>query len=174
MATMQEIDRLAQEYAAAREVLAGTKLAIDEETAALKRKYLSRVRRLVEAGKAASAALSAAIAASPELFQRPRTVIMHGVRLGIVKSRGELAWDDEAQVIRRIRQQLPSDQAELLIRVKESVAKAAVYDLSAVDLKRLGIRIEGDGDVVTIKDAAGDLDKWLDALLAEEPEAVER
>ena len=174
MTTMQEIEQKALSYAAARDALAGTKLAFEEEIAALKRRYMPKIRKLVETGKERAADLSATIAANPTLFNRPRTVILHGVRLGIMKSRGEISWDDEQKVIKRIRQQLPADQAELLIRVKESVAKSAVYDLSAADLKRLGIRIEGDGDVVTIKDAAGDLDKWLDALLADEPEAVER
>jgi len=60
------------------------------------------------------------------------------------------------------------------IRVKESVAKTAVYDLSTADPERLGVRIEGAGDVVTIEDAAGGLDKWLDAMLAEEPEEMQR
>lgn len=169
---MQDIDHLAQEYAAAREALAGTKLALEEGIAVVKRKYIGRIRALVETGRAAHATLAQAIAASPELFQKPRTVTMHGIRLGIMKSRGEISWDDEAAVIRRIRAQLPTDQAELLIRVKESVAKAAVYDLAASDLKRLGIRIEGAGDVVTIKDATGDLDKWLDALLSDELEEI--
>lgn len=173
MGTMQQIDQKAQDYAAAREVLAGIKLALEEEVGAIRRKYMPKIRKIVETAKERSAALSSAIAASPDLFQKPRTVILHGIRLGVMKQRGEIAWDDEAQVIRRIRAQLPKEQAELLIRVKESVAKGAVYDLSAADLKRLGIRIEGDGDVVTIKDAAGDLDKWLDAMLAEEPEEIE-
>src|SRR3990172_299856 len=174
MGTMlQEIDQKAQDYANARDVLVGIKMALEEEVGAIKRKYMPKIRKIVETAKERNAALSAAIAASPELFQKPRTVILHGIRLGIVKSRGELAWDDEAQVIKRIRAQLPKDQAELLIRVKESVAKGAVYDLTAADLKRLGIKIEGDGDIVTIKDAAGDLDKWLDAMLVEEPEEVE-
>ena len=173
MATLKEIDQFTEQYAAARSALADAKTAVEDELLAVKRKHMSRLRKLVEAGKERSAALSAAISASPDLFVKPRTVILHGVRLGIMKSRGEIDWDDEAQVIRRIRAQLPTDQAELLIRVKESVAKAAVYDLSPADLKRLGIRIEGGGDVVTIKDAGGDLDKWLDAMLAAEPEEVE-
>lgn len=173
MTTMQEIDKKAENYAAAREALLGTKLALDEELAALKRRYMKLIRRLVETGKQRAAELSAAITASPQLFVKPRTVILHGVRLGIMKSRGELAWDDEAKVIARIRAQLPKEQAELLIRVKETVAKGAVYDLTAADLKRFGIRIEGAGDVVTIKDAAGDLDKWLDAMLAEDPEEID-
>ena len=170
---MQEIDQKAQDYANARDVLVGIKMALEEEVGAIKRKYMPKIRKIVETAKERNAALSSAIAANPELFQKPRTVILHGIRLGIMKERGELAWDDEARVIKRIREQLPADQAELLIRVKESVVKGAVYDLVAADLKRLGIRIEGDGDVVTIKDAAGDLDRWLDALLSEEPEAIE-
>ena len=169
---MQDIDKKAQAYAAARQVLADTQKAIEDEIVSLKRKHMPQLKRAFETGKQRASELSAAIAASPDLFTKPRTVILHGIRLGIMKSRGELAWDDDAQVIKRIRAQLPKDQAELLIRVKENVAKGAVYDLTAADLKRLGIRIEGAGDVVTIKDAAGDLDKWLDAMLAEEPEEV--
>ena len=57
MTTMQEIDRLAQDYAAAREALAGTKMALDEEAAAIKRKYIGRIRKLVETGKVSSSAV---------------------------------------------------------------------------------------------------------------------
>ncbi|MCR6497388.1 hypothetical protein LJB71_14990 [Thermomonas sp. S9] len=70
-------------------------------------------------------------------------------------------------MIERIRRLLPAEQAALLIRVREAVHKPAVYDLTAGDLKRLGIRIEDDCDVVVVKDVAGELDRMLERLLAD-------
>lgn len=170
MATFNEIDTLALGYSTTVEALAGTRGAYEEEAQALRKKYLPRLRKLAETAKERRAALSAAIGDSPALFVKPRTVIFHGLKLGYQKSKGTIEWDSEAAVIARIRKLLPEDQAELLIRVKESVHKPGVYDLTAGDLKRLGIRIEGDGDEVVIKAALGDLDKWLEALLADEGE----
>jgi arsenate reductase-like glutaredoxin family protein len=172
MATMQEIERLTADYAAAYEALAAAVMEHEEAKRELARRALPRIRKLVIAEKERRAALGAAIEASPELFTRPRTVTLHGVRVGYMKAKGRIVWDDEAAVIARIRKLLPEAQAELLIRVKESVHKPAVYDLTAGDLKRLGIQIEGDGDEVLIRSAAGEVDKLIEALLKEAPEEV--
>lgn len=173
MAILNDIDPLAAEHATALSTLAGVRDAYVEEERTLRRKHGARLRKLAEHLKGTQAALAAAIAANPQLFERPRTVILHGLKLGLQKEKGKLAWDDEDAVIARIRKLLPEEQAELLIRVEESVAKAAVYDLAAADLKRLGIRIEADSDKVVIKSALTDLDKWLDMVLKDEPMEVE-
>ncbi len=169
MAIMNDIDPLAKSHAAALEVLAGARDAYIEEEHVLLRKYGARLRKSAETLKASQAALAAAIAANPTCFVKPRTVILHGLKIGLQKEKGKLAWDDEDAVIARIRKLLPEEQAELLIRVQETVVKAAVYDLTASDLKRLGIRIEADSDKVVIKSALADLDKWLDMVLKDEP-----
>ena len=172
MNSMQEIEHLTQQYAAAYEALAGAVMAHEEEKLSLVRRNLPRIRKLVQTEKERKSALAAAIEASPEQFVKPRTVTLHGVRLGFVKAKGRIKWDDEAQVIARIRRLLPEEQAELLVKVTESVAKAGVYDLAAGDLKRLGIRIEGNGDAVLIKPVAGEVAKLIEALLKETPEEV--
>jgi hypothetical protein len=172
MATMILIDGLASDYAAKLEVIAGMRDAFDAERRALLKKYRPRAVKLAEAAAVSRSALVDAIEESPALFAKPRTVIMHGLKLGFQKSKGRIEWDDESAVIARIRKLLPEDQAELLIKVKESVAKAAVYDLAAGDLKRLGIHIEGDGDEVLIRGALSDLDKWLEAMSVDEGEEV--
>lgn len=170
MATLKQIDDLAAAYSANLEALAGVRGALEDERRALLKKHRARLVKLAENAKSVRADLAAALAASPDLFVKPRTVILHGLKLGFQKSKGRIEWDSEAAVIARIKKILPEDQAELLIRVKESVHKPGVYDLIASDLKRLGIRIEGDGDEVLIKGALSDLDKWLEAILADEPE----
>ena len=168
MATMKEIEPLADKFNAVREALAGTLMAHEEEKRELAKRYLSRIKKLVIDARTARAALHQAVQSSPELFQKPRTVTLHGVKLGFQKAKGTIEWDDEAAVIKRIRAQLPKVQVDLLIRIKESVHKPSVYDLAAGDLKRLGIRIEGDGDEVVIKDAAGELEKLIEALMKED------
>ena len=173
MNSMKDIEQLTAAYSAAYEALAGAVMAHEEEKRALVRRNLPRIRKLVATEKERKAALAAAIEASPEQFVKPRTVTLHGVRLGFVKAKGRIEWDDEAQVVARIRKLLPEDQAALLVRVKESVHKQAVYDLAAGDLKRLGIRIEGDGDEVLIKPVAGEVAKLIEALLKETPQEVE-
>lgn len=167
MATLNEIETKARSYSVAREALAGVLMALKDEQRAVNRKYMPRIKKLIEAGNEHRADLAAAIEASPELFVKPRSVIFHGIKCGFMKSKGRIEWDDEAAVIARIRKLLPEAQAELLIRVKEAVHKSAVYDLTAADLKRLGIRVEDDGDAVLIKEVAGDLEKLLDAFLKE-------
>jgi predicted ATPase len=173
MATLQEIEKQAQGYANAREILAATLAALDDETRALRRKYLASIRNQVAKAKEKKAELYASIDGSAALFVKPRTHVFHGVKCGFGKGKGKVEFDDEDAVIARIRKLLPEDQAELLISTKESVSKTAVCDLSGEDLKRLGIRVEGTGDVIVIKDAAGDVDKLVEALLKDDAEASE-
>lgn len=172
MATLNEIEVKAQSYGTAREALAGVLAALDDETRALRKKYLARIRSLVATAKERRADLHTLIAESPALFAKPRTRILHGVKCGFGKGKGKVEFDDEDAVIARIRKLLPEDQVELLISTKENVSKSAVCDLSVEDLKRLGIRVEGTGDVVVIKDAAGDVDKLVEALLKDDAEVA--
>lgn len=172
MATMKEIEPLAEKFNAVREALAGVLMAHEEEKRELAKKYLARIKKLVGDARTAREALANAITESPDLFEKPRTRTLQGVKFGFQKGKGTIEWDAEDAVIKRIRAQLPKDQAELLIRIRESVHKPAVYDLAASDLKRLGIRVVGDGDEVVIKDAAGELDKLVEALMKDDAEEV--
>ena len=55
----------------------------------------------------------------------------------------------------------------MLIRRTERVHKPGVYDLSAGDLKRLGIQIEADADAPFIKDIEVPIDKLIAGLMDE-------
>jgi len=173
MATLNQIDIATRRFADARGALAELARTLNEEVEQLKRKHLPEIKRVKDRAVQRQTELRTMIEESPELFVKPRTLTLHGVRIGFVKAKGRIEWDDEAAVIARIRKLLPADQAELLIRVKEAVHKQAVYDLAAGDLKRLGIRIAGDGDEVLIKDTASDVDQLVDALLKEATEEIE-
>lgn len=165
MADMQTIELLAAAVAEARGVLAERVQALQDDIEAAQRRHMPAIRQAVQAAAGDLDRLHAAIEAAPDLFDKPRTRVLNGIRCGYMKQRGQVVIIDEAKTIARIREQLPTEQAELLIRVRESVHKPAVYDLTAGDLKRLGITIEADSDAVVIKPADGAIDKIVKALL---------
>ncbi len=167
MATLREIDSLTEGYAAAREALAGTIGALQDDVREAQKKYLGRIKRLVATAAERQAALHAAIDASPGLFVKPKTLTLHGVKVGFQKAKDKVVIADEQDTIARIHALLPKDQAELLTRKTESVHLPAVADLSPEDLKRLHIEVQEGQDAVLIKDAAGDVDKLVAALLKE-------
>lgn len=165
MTTLNDIEQLAERYAKARRTLSSTVTELQQRIEAIKAEYIDAIRHEVGVAAEAHDELRAAIEAAPQLFDKPRTRVLSGVKVGITKQRGQVEMDDESKVIERIRTLLPAEQAELLIRVRESVQKSAVYDLTAADLKRLGIRITDDCDQVLIKPADSEVDKLVNSLL---------
>ncbi len=167
MKTLEQIERLAEEYAEHRRELAAHLDRLQLELDEVKRRHLPRLRDLAADAAIAGGDLKAAVEESPELFTRPRTRVLHGIKVGFTKGKGKVVWDDEARVIERIRKLLPESQAELLIRVRESVHKPGLYDLTTADLKRLGVRIEDTGDAVVCKPVDSEIDKLVAQLVAE-------
>lgn len=165
--TLNEIEALAQRYAETYRELEGSVQALEDGVRGLKRKLLPTIRRLAEEGAVRKGELLAAVVTASDLFERPRTQLLAGVKVGLQKRRGQVVIDDEAATIRRIRELLPKDQAELVIRVRESVHKPAVYDLTGGDLKRLGIKIDADTDEAIAKIAGEDIERMVDALLSD-------
>lgn len=167
MNDLHTIERLAGQYADAHALLAASVVELNAEIDTLKRLRLARIRRHVRAAAGCRDGLRAAIEAAPALFSRPRTRVLAGVKVGYAKQRGKVAIGDEGAVIGRIRKLLPDAQAQLLVRVRENVHKPAVYDLVAADLKRLGIRIADDEDIIVIRATDTAVDKLVEALLAD-------
>jgi len=167
--TLNEITIRTKTFADARGQLAQAVGALQDELRVIERKYLPIVKRRVAAAKDAQAALHAAIEASPEQFVKPRTLTLYGVMVGFRKGKGKVEWEDADKVVKLIKRHFP-EQAEILISTVEKPSKAALGKLPADDLKKLGITVEGTGDVVVIEDAAGEVDKLVKALLKEEEE----
>ncbi len=163
-AAMQDIVALARAFAAAREATE----TLAEDIRAVQRKALSgRLRALrsrVAEQAASEEALRAAIRARPDLFVRPRTVAVDGIRFGLRKQPGAVALGDEAQAIRRLRARLPG-RAEALIRVRETLDRQALRRLPAAALAQIGVTIEKATDEVTVAGAPSDLDRLVAALL---------
>ncbi len=172
MVTLKEIEGLTQKFADARALLADVVASCKFEREQIVRNYRKRIKDAVDKAKQRQAELRVAIESNPDLFARPRTQIFHGVKVGFRKATGKIEFDDADQVVKLIRKHFP-DQFDALVKVKETPIKKALENLSAGELKKLGIEVAETGDVVLIKDAAGEVDKLVAALLDEESEEVE-
>lgn len=167
MATLLEIEQLTKEYAMHRKMLADRVQDLEEELAQVKKRHLNNIKKSVSMAATYQSRLHAAIDESPELFKKPRTVVLYGIKVGFQKGKGEIRWEDAAQVIRLIKKHFP-EQTETLIKVAETPVKTALAQLSVQDLKRIGVTVVETGDQVMIKPTDGEVDKLVDALLKDE------
>ena len=167
MATMQDIETATRLYADARRVLEDRVQRLNDEIEAAKKRLLPGIKKAVEDAAERKSALSAAIQDGASLFARPRTIVMHGVKIGLEKGKGKIEIEDAGQVIRLIKKHFP-EQADVLIKTREKPVKSALQQLTVAELKKLGITVEETGDQVVIKGTDSDVDKLVKALLKED------
>jgi hypothetical protein len=167
MATMQQIESAALEFSQARAALVDAAIAFQNDLNAVKLKHSHELRTNAAAAKARYEALGLLVQDSRELFVKPRTVMLHGIKVGFQKAKGKIEWEDADQVVRLIKKHFP-EQAEVLILTQEKPAKEALEQLSVADLKKLGVTVQESGDVVVIKDSASEVDKLVAAFLKDE------
>lgn len=161
---LQEIIDRARVLAQRRDHLGTLVRALNEGIEALKADNLPQIKAAIAEGSDAWKALEALVLAHPELFDKPRKLTAHGITFGYEKGKGGLEIDDPDRTVQLIRKHLP-DQADVLITVRESPVKTALAQLSAADLKRVGVEVKRTGDVVVIRPADGEIDKVVRALV---------
>lgn len=169
MATMQQIEAAAEHFSLLRKTLVDLMGEFQKELNQVKASYSQPLRRHVAAAKQAHAELSALVADSRELFQRPKSVVFHGIKVGYKKGPGKIEWESTEQVVKLIKKHFP-DQADVLVITTERPAKEALEQLCAADLKKLGVTVEESGDVVFIKDTGAEVDKLVEAFFKDELE----
>jgi hypothetical protein len=138
--------------------------ALQTEIKNIERQRITSIRKAVEAARDARAELAVAIEEYKPEFEKPRSRMFHGIKVGFRKLVGTLTWKDPDQVVKLIKKNFP-DKATLLIKTTETPVKDALGQLSAADLKKLGCSVGDDTDEVVISPAKTDVQKLVDALL---------
>ena len=146
--------------------------SLRERVDEIRERQMQAGRRLLPGLKQRAAAASAArdelreyIEARPELFERPRTRALHGVKLGRRQLPGKLVID-EAAAPGLIKRFLP-DHYKALVKVETKLVKAAVKNLKPAMLERIGGQIAELGDETVIAVPKSAVDKLVEALLAD-------
>ena len=164
---LSDIEKLTKAFAEARQQLADRVRALEDEIIAVKRRRLPVIKSTVNIVLEKQSFLKAAVEESRGLFVKPRTMVFHGVQVGLQKSKGKISWSDDEQVVKLIKKHLP-DQADVLIKTIEKPVKDALKNLPAADLKKIGVTVNETGDQIVIKSTDGEIDKFVDTLLKEE------
>lgn len=171
MTHMNRIEQQAKRYSEARQKVVDIVTNLQEAMDVLKKTEMPKLRRAIAAAAEQHDQLKALIEEAPELFAKPKTQTFHGIRLGFVKGKGKIEWEDAEQVVRLIKKHFP-EQADVLIVTTEKPAKDALNNLTAAELKKLGISVSEGGEAVFIKPTDSAVDKMVDALLKAATEEV--
>ena len=169
MTQLTAIEARAKLYAEAREKLAAIVSDLNAGIEALKRNAMPEIKRAVARAGTHHDELRALIGAAPELFVKPKSMTINGIKCGYQKGKGKIEWDDPDQVVRLIKKHFP-EQADVLIVTTEKPVKDALNSLTVAELKRLSCSVVEGGEVIFVKPVDGAVDKLVDALLKEATE----
>ncbi len=163
--TMSRIEAQVRVYADAREKLEGRLREFNARVEAVTREAMPELKEMARRVAERHMRLDAALKAAPQLFQRPRTVVFHGMKVGYRRQEGRLEYDDADEVVERVRRLLPNPDPYLHCVTLPD--RTALSGLPTEELARLGCRWVEGGDVVLIKPLAGQLDRQIQMLFKE-------
>lgn len=171
--TLSDLEKFAEIYARDHQLLSELVAALQAEMAAVKARQLARLRTAVIFAQTSKAVLHTAVAESAALFERPRTQIFHGIKIGLAKGKGRLEISDEAATLAKIRQHF-GREADRYLRTSITPNKEALAQLPAAELKKLGVTLTDSGDTVVIKPMNSEVEKTVASLLREDgPEGAD-
>lgn len=168
MATLGEIEILTKDYSESYSKLSDKVRDLNDAIDAAKRKHMHYIKSFAEDALEKKSKLSNAIDESKDLFEKPKSIVIYGMKVGLQKGKGKITVPDEEKTILLIKKNLP-DQADILIKSEEKLLKPALNNLTAGDLKKVGLNLVESTDEVLIKPTGSDIDKIVTALLKEDP-----
>jgi hypothetical protein len=168
--SLRDIELMTHAYATIRADLDRAVRVLERRIADIRAKHRPAILRLIEEEREALADLEGAIAAAEHLFQRPKTRVFSGIKVGIVKRAGQIRWDDAAAVVAAIRATMPEREAVLVrVTVTEEPVRTALRALDDDELAALGARREADCEDVIVQAVKSDLERLIEALVLPDP-----
>ena len=166
----EKIDVLAKNYAARRARVATLVARMDDDIRTIHTQYRRDLREALGTAAGAKDALVSMIREAADLFTKPKTWTLHGLKFGLRKGTGKVEFEIEEDVlVTKLRKRFGEDSEEFraCVEVKHVIKKDALRDLEAKDLAALGVTLEDVVDVPFVKGATSDTDKLVTRLLKE-------
>jgi len=170
MATLQDVQKRAAALSASRDKLSALFLTLQTNLDTVKNGSISEIRQVARVVARQHNELLAVIRESPELFEKPRTYVAEGIKFGMQAAQGTLEWEDDEKVCCRIAELaeadvIPQDQVDLLVTVTRKPVAAALRQLSPDIRRRIGVRLEGEGDQPLIKSVDSSIEKAVTSVI---------
>ncbi|MBI5056965.1 MAG: hypothetical protein HZB61_10165 [Nitrospirae bacterium] len=162
--TLQEIEKTTDDYAAAKREFDELVSEISERTETLKREFTPKLKAVM--GKIAKKhqALYRAIGDNTDLFEKPRTQIFDGIKIGLMKGKGKLFVEDEDLTIKLIKKHLP-EQEEYLLETKYELRKSVIKKLTEKEMVKINVAIIDKDDRIVIESIDTTVQKILNSLI---------
>lgn len=178
---LNRIDSRAARYSRDRSKLSARYNAFRDQLEKLQAKHLPKIKAALDKAASTQSELEQTIAAAPELFKEPRTLTLHGIRLGFMDGQPSVKLprgkNDLESIVTAIRERFTAEEIaalELIERISFDVpSKDALVALFTGEKtnKRAGtlpgVEFIAAGDRVFIKPADHALDKVIGKLLQE-------
>jgi len=170
--TLEDLQKRAGALSALRDKLAALLANLQSEIDTVKTGHMVAIRRAARQIAQHHNELSDLIAANPELFVKPRSYVVDGLKFGMQKQKGSLQWKDDQALCQRIGKlaeggAISIEQASLCIKTSEKPVAAGLEQLDAGLLKRLGVTIAADTDAPLIKSVDSEVEKAINAVIRE-------
>ena len=164
--------RHAEALGAARLALRDLLGRLQADLDAVRRQHMPTIRVAARLHAEQHARLHALISAHHECFDKPRTQVVAGIKYGLQKQPGRLSWDDDESVCERIadlvdRGLLSAASGATLVVRRPRPVSAALAQLDARMLKRLGVTVGADTDAVLIKSVDSEVERAVNAMVRE-------
>jgi len=160
--TIETFDTLTETYALCREELADSLRNLEDELQAVRRNYLQQIKDHAATTQQAKSDLENAIETAPAMFVKPRSFVLHGIKIGFKKSKGKIEPGKNA--VELIRKHL-ADRFDVLVETKEEPIKPALADLTAGERQLIGCKLVGAGDLPFVKATGDNIEKLVDKIL---------
>lgn len=164
---LTDIQVFAEDYAKKRQEVVDIAETMRREIDEVKRKHLPELKLRVAAAVEKKHVLSNVLEANKGLFDKPRSHIFNGIKVGFQKGTGTITWSDEEKVVELIQKNFP-DNADTLLKTETHPVKASLALLTVAELKSIGCALDGTEDKMVIKPADANVDKLVEALLKDE------
>lgn len=171
-AQITEIDTLARQYADAQAALDTLTSDLRAQIDEVVRSHWPELRKATTRAAERYEALFTLVSESRTAFEKPKTKILHGVRIGYRKAADSVQVLNAENTCALIAKHLP-DQADVLISTTKKPVMAGLVQLDDAQLKQIGCkRIPGlDEPIATVADT--ELDKVVAALMKDAIEKAE-
>ena len=166
MATLGKIEEAAKGYSKSHAALSHLMQDLELELSTIKQAYLPDIKSALKVAKKDHSVLNDLIEGSDDQFVKPRTITLHGIKCGLKKEKGKLVIANAESTCKLIKKNM-EDSADVYIKTEEKPIKKALENLDAKMLKKIGVQVTSDSDVVVIKSIDSEIEKMVDALLAD-------
>ena len=160
-----ELVRLCRDHADAIEHLDELTDELTVQTRSVVKRRMRRLTTLTTQVNITREALLEAVRDCPELFITPRSRQFDGVKIGFRKEQDKLNFD-ESTTIGLVRKHM-KDQANALIKTKESLIVSAAKNLDRKEQAKVGIGVIEGEDQPFVNSGIVDIGKLIDALISQ-------